>query len=147
MTSFGGEAGERRLKIGDIVSAMFPTHDPRGREQEGYRPAVVVGLPERTGTPRFGVLLLAPMTSDKGQDWAEQAPARYPAGTAGLRSDSICLLDQVRALSVERVHRYHGSLNNEEYQPIREGLVRMMELSEDVAEELRHREEGEKDDE
>ena len=78
--------------------AQFPAHEPREREQEGYRLAVVVGLPERIGTPRFAVLLLAPMTSDTGKDWAKQATAlylRYAAGTAGLRSISICLLDQV----------------------------------------------------
>ncbi len=101
---------------------------------------MVVGLPERAGTPRFGVLLVVPMTSDKGQGWAKQAPTlypRYPAGTAGLRSDSICLLDQVRALSVERIDRYRGSLSDKEYQPIREGLERIMEFSEEV--------EGEKD--
>lgn len=132
MTSSGGDAAARQLRIGDIVSATFPVHDPQSHEQEGYRPAVVVGLPEHAGKPRFGVLLLAPMTSDKGQDWAEQAPALYPrylAGTAGLRSNSICLLDQTRAMSVERVDRYRGSLSDEEYRPIREGIERMMGIS------------------
>lgn len=59
------ESGER-LEIGDVVSALFPMHHPGGREQEGYRPAVVVGLPEFAGTPRFGVLIVAPMTTDRG---------------------------------------------------------------------------------
>ena len=137
MTSSGGESAGRQLRIGDKVSATFPVHDPQGHEQQGSRLAVVVGLPEHVGTPRFGIVLLAPMTSDTGQSWADQAPAlypRYPAGTAGLRSDSICLLDQTRALSVERLQRYHGSLSTEEYRPIREGLGRMMGICKDVAE-------------
>lgn len=129
MTSSGGHPAGRRLKIGDVVSAKFPRHEPQGREQEGFRPAVVVGVPELLGTPRFAVLLLAPMTSDRGYGWVEQAPTlypRYPAGTAGLRSDSICLIDQVRAMSAERIDRYRGSLTTEQYRPIKEALERMM---------------------
>jgi mRNA interferase MazF len=129
-----GDSAADELEIGDVVSALFPSHDPVGREQEGHRPAVVVGIPELLGVPRFGVLLCAPMTSDRGQPWAQQALGLYPrykAGTAGLRSASICLLDQVRALSVERVSRYRGTLSNEEYEPIRVGLARMMGFSEE----------------
>ena len=37
----------RPLKIGDVVTARFPEQNPQGREQEGYRPAIVVGLPSR----------------------------------------------------------------------------------------------------
>ena len=122
--SFAGSLG-----IGDVVFALFPGHDPAGHEQEGYRPAVVVGLPERLGAPRFGVLLCVPMTTDKGQAWAERASGlypRYPAGTGGLRSPSICLLDQTRSLGVERVSRYRGTLSDEDYEPIRVGLGRML---------------------
>lgn len=134
------------LGIGDVVFARFPGHDPAGREQEGYRPAVVVGVPDLVGTPRFGVLILAPMTTDRDQDWVRKSPALYPRlakGTANLRSDSICLLDQVRALSVERVSRYRGTLSEEEYQTIREGLGSMMGfLEEDEPD--RQEERGEK---
>ena len=117
--------GVRRLEIGDVVSALFPVHRPGGHEQEGHRPAVVVGLPERLGTPRFGSSMLAPMTSDRGQDWAKRSSGLYPryaAGTAGLRSPSICLLDQTRALGSERISRYRGTLDEDQYRPIRNGL-------------------------
>jgi mRNA interferase MazF len=91
------------VSVGDIVSADFPEHNPEGHEQEGARPAVVVGLPEKLGASRFPTLLLAPLTSDRGEArrWAAKSPSLYPRlskGTAGLRSNSICLLDQVRAL-------------------------------------------------
>lgn len=121
--------GDRRLETGDVVSTLFPVHRPGGHEQEGYRPAVVVGLPERPGAPRFGGLLLVPMTSDRGQDRAEHSPALYPryaAGMAGLRSPSICLLDQTRALGSERVSRYRGTLGEDQYRPIHDGLRRIL---------------------
>lgn len=89
---------------------------------------MVVGLPELLGAPRFGVLIVAPMTTDRGQRWAESSPAlypRFPGGTANLESPSICLLDQVRALDAGRVRRYSGTLSNDQYQPIRDGLRRI----------------------
>lgn len=64
MAGSNAEPGER-LEIGNVVSALFPLYRPGGREQERYRPAVVVGLPEFAGTPRFGVLIVAPMTTDR----------------------------------------------------------------------------------
>jgi mRNA interferase MazF len=138
--SFAGSLG-----IGDVVFALFPGHDPAGHEQEGYRPAVVVGLPERLGAPRFGVLLCVPMATDKGQAWAERAPGlypRYPAGTGGLRSPSICLLDQTRSLGVERVSRYRGTLSDEDYEPIRGGLGRMLGFVEEAGAETESPQEG-----
>lgn len=116
------------LQVGNVVSALFPAHQPGGHEQEGYRPAVVVGLPERLGDPRFGVLIAAPITTDRGQRWAKRSPAlcpRFPAGTANLHSDSVCLLDQVRALDADRVLSYRGTLNRDQYRPLHDRLRRI----------------------
>lgn len=131
-----GEHTGESLGIGDVVSALFPLHQPGGHEQQGYRPAVVVGLPELVGSPRFDLLIVAPMTSDKGQEWAEASPDLYPrfaAGTASLRSSSICLLDQIRSLDTERVARYFGTLSKEEYEPICKGLGRILRSGDNSA--------------
>ncbi len=112
-----------------MISALFPAYVPGGREQQGYRPAVVVGIPERLGVPRFEVLVVVPMTTDRGQEWSERSPALYPRlakGAANLRSPSICLLDQVRAIGAERVRGYRGTLDAGQYRPIHDGLRRMM---------------------
>ncbi len=134
-----GESG-KIVSVGDVVSADFPEHNPQGHEQEGPRPAVVVGVSDAVGTSRFPTLLLAPLTSDRreARRWAEKSPTLYPRlskGTANLNSDSICLLDQVRALGVERIGSYLGSLSREEYRPIREGLGRMMGIYKEGVEE------------
>lgn len=113
------------IVVGDIVIARFPTQNPQGREQEGVRPALVVGIPQRLGNPRFPLLLVAPMTSDLSQTWATASPALYPtltAGEAGLPQNSIILLDQVRAIDLNRIVRYLGSLSSEQYQPILNSL-------------------------
>jgi mRNA interferase MazF len=99
----------RSLQFGDIVTARFPQQNPQGREQEGYRPAIVVGFPNRLGIPRFSLIVVIPMTTDRGQTWAITSPDLYPrfaAGVAGLSSPSIALLDQVRVLDVNRLIDY-----------------------------------------
>jgi mRNA interferase MazF len=119
---------QRSLQFGDIVTAIFPEQMPLGREQQGYRPAIVVAVPELLGIPRFPLIVVIPLTTDRGQKWAIASSNLYPrfaAGVAGLRSPSVALLDQVRALDVSRVTAYRGSLSLEEYQPILSGLQRM----------------------
>ncbi|MBD0344169.1 MAG: type II toxin-antitoxin system PemK/MazF family toxin [Coleofasciculus sp. Co-bin14] len=121
----------RSLQFGDIVTARFPQQDPQGREQEGYRPAIVVGLPNQLGVLRFPLIIVIPMTTDRGQAWTLASPDLYPrfvAGIAGLRSPSIALLDQVRALDVNRIVEYRGSLTPEQYAPILSGLQRIISI-------------------
>ena len=118
----------RTLKIGDIVTARFPEQKPQGREQEGYRPAIVVGFPNLLGTLRFPVILVVPMTTYRNQSWVDNSPNLYPvfaAGIAGLKSPSIALLDQIRAIDARRIVNYRGSLTAEQYQIIENGLKKV----------------------
>ena len=124
--------GRLRLSRGDVVAARFPEHIPPGHEQLGRRPAVIVGLPEAAGTPRFPVVLLAPITSNYQQSWAARSPFLYPilgASVGGLPVDSIVLLDQTRALDVERVEQYLGSLPAADYARITTGFLLLFGLS------------------
>lgn len=107
----------------------FSTQNPQGREQEGYRLAIVVGFPNRLGVPRFEMIIVIPLTTDKGQTWANGSPDLYPrfaTGVGGLSSPSIALLDQVRVLDINRIAAYRGSLIPEEYEPILLALGRMI---------------------
>jgi mRNA interferase MazF len=95
----------RSLKIGNIVvTARFPEQKPQGREQEGYRPAIIVGFPNLLGKLRFPVIIVVPMTSYRNQSWADNAPQLYPlypvfpAGIAGLKSSSIALFGRLLLL-------------------------------------------------
>jgi mRNA interferase MazF len=132
--SGGGVPDGEMLAAGDVISAVFPEHVPGGHEQQGRRPAVVVGVPELLGEPRFEVLIVVPMTTDRDQGWSKRSPALYPRlakGTAKLRSPSICLLDQVRAIGAGRVRGYRGTLTADQYRPIRDGLREMISCAED----------------
>ena len=119
------------LRLGAVFLANFPEHDPQGREQEGPRPAVLVGFPTNAGRPRYPVLLLAPVTTFKGQDWASTAPDLYPvlpAGAGGLDLPSVVLTDQTRALDAVRLARFLGTLTPEQYAPIKQALRLTFEL-------------------
>lgn len=121
---------EQILQIGDVITAKFPSQNPSGREQEGYRPAVVVGLPSRLGRLRFPLVFVVPMTTDRGQEWAAinlHLYIRFAAGVAGLKSPSIALLDQVRAIDISRIVAYRGSLTTQEYAAIAKSLQQIME--------------------
>lgn len=121
----------RALGVGDVVVARLPAQNPSGHEQEGYRPAVIVGVPAQAGTPRFPMLVVAPLTTDRQQAWATAAPALYPAlaaGTGGLPADSIVLADQVRALDATRIARQIGTLKTTEYAGIQQALKAMFSL-------------------
>lgn len=112
----------------DVILVQLPSHQPRGREQEGQRPAVIVGIP--SGKVRYPVVLIAPLTTQLG-DWAMENPELYPqleAGTAGLSRVSIVLLDQVRSLDVRRVVSYLGTLTDEQFEQIAIGLKQILAL-------------------
>lgn len=119
------------LKARDIVIARFPQSDPQGHEQEGIRPAVVLGLPSSIGTPRFDLVLITPMTTAKNQPWIVENTRLYPIlieGVGGLPNSSVALLDQTRFLDTTRVLRRLGQLTFEEYTPILEGMKSMLEM-------------------
>lgn len=114
------------LSAGDVIRVELPSHEPRGHEQEGTRPAIVAGAP--TGTIRYPIVIIVPLTTTYG-DWAEANPKFYPrlaAGVGGLPRSSTCLLDQVRALDVQRIADFQGVLPPDQFQPIRDGLRRLL---------------------
>lgn len=109
------------LELGAVLLVRFPFHTPQGHEQEGPRPAILVGLPANAGPPRYPVLLMTPLTTYRQQNWAAQAPNLYPvlsAKTGGLTVDSVVLIDQTRALDATRAQALLGQLSPQEYAPI-----------------------------
>lgn len=105
------------LKFGDVINVRLPNHSPQGHEQEGFRPAIVVGLPGNFTQPRFPLIFIVPVTSDHSQSWILAAPELYlrlPAGSGGLRSASVVLMDQLRSLDIDRIVNFKGSLSKDE---------------------------------
>jgi len=113
------------IEPGDVVLISFPLHKPQGHEQGGSRPAIVVGAPK--GAVRYPVVFVIPLTTQTGP-WAGNNPLLYPhipQGAAGITRDSIALIDQLRAVDVQRVQYYLGCLDKEIYNPIRRNILRL----------------------
>lgn len=118
------------IQIGDVLRVQFPAQRPPGHEQIGTRPAVVVGIPDRVGAPRFPSLMVVPFTTHEG-DYASGAPGLYPvfrAGTGGLTADSVALVDHLRSLGVSRILSRLGRLTPDEYAPVRAALRGVFDL-------------------
>lgn len=121
---------ERPIRIGAVVVIALPGHIPFGREQQGVRPAIVVGLPHRLGPPRYPMLLVVPLTTQIGQ-WAKENPKLYPvikAGSGGLTYTSVALLDQLRGIDLTRIQGYVGILSTRDQAPVKKGLGCMFGL-------------------
>ncbi|WP_434073177.1 type II toxin-antitoxin system PemK/MazF family toxin [Moorella naiadis (nom. illeg.)] len=117
----------RAVAAGDILSIALPTHDPKGHEQEGVRPAVVVGVPQ--GPVRYPVVIVVPLTTQSGP-WVARNPALYqslPPGAGGIPRASTVLIDQVRAVDVRRVRAYLGTLEETTFEPIRTSLLKLFQ--------------------
>lgn len=114
---------------GMVLWVALGSRLPPGHEQNGERPALVVGVPAKLGVPRFPMLLVAPITSFVEQSWALRSPELYPimqAGSASLPRASIILLDQLQSIDIRRVLRFFGTLSKQQYHLIADSLKTML---------------------
>jgi mRNA interferase MazF len=77
------------------------------------------------------MVLIAPLTTFRGQAWQVASPALYPvlpAGTAGIAVDSIVLLDQTQAVDASRIGSLVGKMSTADYAPIEAGLRLLCDL-------------------
>ncbi len=115
-----------KLSPGSIVFADLGAHEPGGHEQEGARPCLVVGNPALVHSPRFRVVLVSPMT--KAELPACTLYPRLAAGDGGLARGGTVLLDQTRAIDLRGVMFLIGSLEEDAYRPVAEGLRAIFQL-------------------
>jgi mRNA interferase MazF len=113
------------IKPGDILLITLPSHLPKGHEQEGLRPAIVVGIPQ--GPVRYPVIIVVPLTTSGGI-WVNKNPRLYHflPPQAGLQKPSIALIDQIRAVDANRIKDHLGSLNMDVLQQIRMNLIDLL---------------------
>ena len=93
-----------RPRLGEVWSVTF---DPvRGHEQAGVRPGLVISNDPFNRTPHT-FCILAPLTRIN-RDIPSHIPVHPPEG--GLRDVSFVLCEQVKSLSVSRLHRRLGTV-------------------------------------
>jgi mRNA interferase MazF len=91
-----------------FVAVLDPT---RGSEQAGRRPVLVVSREQINQL--LSVVNVIPLTSRKSEERIVYPnEVLLPAGTAGLRMDSIALCYQIRTLDKSRLEQDLGELND-----------------------------------
>jgi mRNA interferase MazF len=115
------------MRRGDIVLAGL---DPAiGSEADKRRPVVIVSndganrAAEETGR---GVIVVVPLTSNVATVHLFQV--FIASGDSGLRADSKAQIEQIRALSVQRLTKHLGSLPEHLMGQIDQALRRQLDL-------------------
>lgn len=91
---------------GDVFMANLEPVE--GSEQGGTRPVVVVS---RDALNAFSpVVVVCSITDAANKKKVYPSHVKVPAGTGGLRLDSIVICEQIRAISKTRLRRQLGSL-------------------------------------
>ena len=112
---------------GDILTAQLPLHIPRGHEQQGYRPVLVIGDITQLAPLRYPMVLVVPLSSQV-EAWTRINPEYLvlPRGAGGLPTASVVLLEHARGVDEARLLRRLGRLTSEAYTPIRERLTQLL---------------------
>ncbi len=106
-----------KLERGTVVLIGFDP--PRGHEQRGTRPCVVVSDSDVSSDQRFPLVAVVPISGTAAEG------AFYPVltpGRSGLRKTSHALVDQIRSVDKRRITSAFGKLRAEETAAIDEGL-------------------------
>jgi mRNA interferase MazF len=96
--------------FGYIVVIDFSKHLPQGSEQEGIRPALVLGDTMSIEALSLPKVLVAPITSRMFKPSLLRVMLKASRG--GLSSDSTILFDQVRHIDQSRVVAITGQLTS-----------------------------------
>jgi mRNA interferase MazF len=94
------------MRRGDIYWAFL---DPAlGSEQAGRRPVVVVSRDAIHNST--SVAIVVPLTNRVNKQRIYHSQVEIDRGEAGLKTDSVALCEQVRAISKERLRDFLGHL-------------------------------------
>jgi mRNA interferase MazF len=113
-----------KLDRGRVV--LVRLDPPRGHEQRGTRPCIIVSDPEITSDQRFPLVGVIPLSGVAAEG------ALYPRlepGRSGLRKVSYALVDQVRSVDKRRVERVFGRIATHELDAVDLGLTLFLGLA------------------
>jgi len=114
------------LERGDIASVDLPVAEPKGSEPAGRRPCVVIQADEYNQT-RLHTVIIAILTRNTR---LADMPGNVllPAGTAGLRFESVVNVTQVVTVDKRTVDHPIGSLPPHVMDAIDTGLRKVLGL-------------------
>lgn len=106
----------RNIKRGEIYyTDLSPVV---GSEQDGIRPVLI--LQNDTGNRYSPTTITAAITSRQNK---AKLPTHVPLSTAGLKTDSIVLLEQIRTIDKTRFREYIGTADAETMREVDRAIV------------------------
>ena len=119
----------RQLQIGDVIEVSYPRKVPKGHEQEGRRPAIVIGIPEKVSIPRYPVIMTIPVTTSLGS-WTNENKLyiKLNKSEGNLLENSIALTDQIVSVDITRITGLFGTLNENRVKYIKSILRQILDL-------------------
>jgi mRNA interferase MazF len=112
------------MRRGDVYLARL---DPvEGSEQAGNRPVILVSRDANNAASPVVVVVPCTRYQDERRIYPSQVVLRAPEG--GLRSDSIALGEQVRAISKRRLAERWGALTTESVSRLTHALSITLDL-------------------
>jgi mRNA interferase MazF len=107
------------MKIGEIW--LVDLEDSKGHEQQGIRPAIVVGLAN-------SMIIVVPLTTNLKSARFSYTHSLSPTSQNGLDSVSIAMVFQISTLDPVRLRRRLGSVNEADRQAINSLLIDLLKL-------------------
>lgn len=116
--------------FGQVIQVAFPNRSPKGHEQTGIRPALVIADPTNQQKLESPMLIVAPMSTQKKTSGALRV--QLLAGDAGIPQDSIIMCEQLTSIDVSRIRRAYGRLEGakleEAKSAVKTALADLLEL-------------------
>ena len=106
--------------FGQVVQVAFPNRNPRGHEQEGLRPALIVSDPTNQQKLESPMLIVAPITTQEKK--AGVLRVKLKVGEGGVPQPSTIMCEQLTAVDVSRVRVYYGRLDGAKLEEARTAI-------------------------
>ena len=109
------------MRIGEIW--LVDLEDSKGHEQQGTRPAIVVGIAN-------SMIIVIPLTSNLNSSRFSYTHLISPTSQNELESDSVAMIFQIVTLDQVRFKHRIGSINEADRQAINSLLIDLLKLNE-----------------
>ena len=110
------------MKIGDIYWVELP--EVRGREQSGRRPAII--MQDDGYAANLPTTILIPLSSAMAALRFSGTARVKASSSSGLRTDSVALVFQIRAIDRGRIKELIGEVSTLEVAEIRAEIAKLL---------------------
>ncbi len=106
--------------FGQVIRVAFPERKPKGHEQTGERPALLIDDPSSHQKLESPMLVVVPITTTTKHQGVLRV--QLVAGEANLSEACTILFDHITSVDASRVRGYYGKLEGDALEQSRAAL-------------------------